>query len=389
MSHVHVCLVSDQTIPNILSIYHFKPDSVLFITTKDMEGKGKTQAILDTLKHLGFDYENRHKRVEVAEDSILDCHNKIGATVQEHDDAEYSVNLTNGTKIMSIAAYDFFKDYGSKMIYIPIDKNEFITPFPKKAHIKPEPLNLRLSVTQYLSAYGLKVSNLEKLERNRKEAIDRKELSRWIVMHYEDIKDLLVWLGGILRKHRDNKKDYLLRGDFEGSTHAENELIKRLNIQHSGKTLSKLMSRSEIRYITGGWLEEFCFCELCEHLKKNIDDIQLGLKLKSNKGVENEFDVMFTKGNALYFVECKTLEQQNLDYRDILYKIGALQKDFGLRVNSYWVTTSSKILKDSDLHPAVKARAEQFNTTVIPPKDVPNLGNIIVDKLKMKEERGL
>lgn len=172
-------------------------------------------------------------------------------------------------------------------------------------------------------------------------------------------------------------------------THAGNELIKRLNIQHSGKTLSKPMSRSEIRYITGGWLEEFCFCELYEHFNNGIDDIQIGLKLRGNKDVENEFDVMFTRDNALYFVECKTLEQQNLDYRDILYKIGTLQKDFGLRVNSYWVTTSSKILRDNDLHPAVKARAEQFKTVVIPPKDVPKLSSIIIDELKTKEERGL
>jgi len=201
VSHVHVCLVSDQTIPNILGIYHFRPDSVLFITTKGMEEKKKTLAILDTLSHLGLDYENKHVRIEVAEDSILDCHSKIGAAVQEYGDAEYSVNLTTGTKIMSIATYDFFRDYGSKMIYIPINRNEFITPFPKKAHIRSEPLNLRLSVIQYLAAYVLKVTNTEKLERYRKEAIDRKNLSKWIADNYESIKNLLVWFGGILRNH--------------------------------------------------------------------------------------------------------------------------------------------------------------------------------------------
>ena len=39
MSHIHVCLVSDQTIPNILGIHHFSPDELLFITTEGIEGK--------------------------------------------------------------------------------------------------------------------------------------------------------------------------------------------------------------------------------------------------------------------------------------------------------------------------------------------------------------
>ncbi|HOJ43762.1 MAG TPA: DUF1887 family CARF protein, partial [Syntrophorhabdaceae bacterium] len=230
------------------------------------------------------------------------------------------------------------------------------------------------------------VSNADKLERYCKEALERKELSRWITLKYDNIKNLLVLLGGVLRNHRDDKKDYLLQVDFEEPTPWERELIDLMGMHYSGKKLLKSMTRSEIRFITGGWLEEFCFCELHEHLRNCIDDIQIGLKLKSHKGAENEFDVMFTVENALYFVECKTLEQQNLDYKDILYKIGALQKDFGLRVNSYWVTTSTKILRDMDLKPAVKARAEQFNTVIVPPKDVVHFAHIVREKLQIGKQ---
>lgn len=389
MSHVHVCLVSDQTIPNILGIYHFKPDTVFFITTKEMEKKEKTAAIVDTLKSMGLDFEGRYKKIIVAEDSILDCHRKIDESVQDVQEPEFSVNLTNGTKIMSIAAYDYFKDYGSKMIYIPINKNEFISPFPKKAHVKPETLDLRLTVSQYLTAYGLKVSNHNKLERYSKEALERKDLSRWIASNYSKVKNLLVVLGGALRNHRDDSKDYMLQEDFNGATPSDKELIRRLGMSMSGDIISKLMNRSEIRYVTGGWLEEFCFCEIQDYLGKGIDDIKIGLKLKNRKGSENEFDVMFTMDNALYFVECKTLEQQNLDYKDILYKIGALQHDFGLRVNSFWVTTSSRILKNDELLPAVEARAAQFNTVIVPPKDVPCFGKIVAEKLKLENNNNI
>ena len=389
MSHVHICLVSDQTIPNILGIYHFKPDTVFFITTKEMEKREKTTAIVETLKGMGLNFEGRYKKIIVAEDSILDCHRKIDESVQDVQDSEFSVNLTNGTKIMSIAAYDYFKDYVSKMIYIPINKNEFISPFPKKAHTKPETLDLRLMVNEYLAAYGLNVSNHKKLKRYGDEALERKDLSRWIASNYSKVKNLLVVLGGALRNHRDDSKDYMLKIDFNGATPSDKELIQRLGMSYSDDTISKLMTRSEIRYITGGWLEEFCFCELHHYLNNGIDDIKTGLKLKNRKGNENEFDVMFTMDNALYFVECKTLEQQNLDYKDILYKIGALQQDFGLRVNSFWVTTSSGIMKNDELKPAVEARAAQFNTVIVPPKDVPDFGKIVAKKLKLENHNNI
>lgn len=60
------------------------------------------------------------------------------------------------------------------MIYIPIPKNEFIIPFPKKSPGKPTELALRLSAVHYLTAYGLDVVNKAKLKGYQEEAIRRK-----------------------------------------------------------------------------------------------------------------------------------------------------------------------------------------------------------------------
>jgi Domain of unknown function (DUF1887). len=140
-----------------------------------------------TLDRLGLKYQ--HDSVIVREDSILDCHKKLSKWIEEKEDSEFVVNLTGGTKIMSIAAYEFFKDYSSKMIYIPIPKNEFIVPFPKKQPAEPVKLDLRLSVIEYLTAYGLTVTNESHLSRYREEAIKRRELSAWIVENYDNLKN--------------------------------------------------------------------------------------------------------------------------------------------------------------------------------------------------------
>ena len=377
MSHVHVCLVSDQTIPNILGIFHFNPDKLLFITTQDMEKKEKVSSILKTLNRLGRRYDERYAKINIQEDSILDCHRKIEKWIKGKEDADFIVNLTCGTKIMSIAAYEYFKDYSSKMIYIPIPKNEFISPFPKKSPGRSTALDLRLNVVQYLTAYGLDIVNEAKLSGYHNEASRRRELSNWLVKHYIKTKNLLVWLGGNLRDHRDDK-EYYLEGQFSGATESEVELMEKLGFSRKGDNISIKLNRSTLRYLTGGWLEEYCFNELAELKGKGIDDVVLNLKLRKGG---NEFDVMFTKDNALYFVECKSLDQETDKKADILYKIGALQKEFGLKIGSFLVTTSPHILKDGEIKFSLKIRAEQFKTIIISPENVISFKNILTEQL--------
>jgi len=360
-----VSLVSDHTIPNILAIKHFDPDYLVFITTDAMEKKDKTEAILNTLHKLGMDYRGRYKSGIVKEDSLLDCQRKIDEIVAGKEDSRFIVNLTGGTKIMSIAAYEYFKDFDSKMSYIPLPKNEFITPFPKRAPGKPTPLKTRLKVIEYLTAYGLRVTNEKKLTNYTKESLSRRQLTKCIVLNYEELKNLLIWFSGNLRKYRDEKR-YLLRGTFEGANKTENELIKKMGFEYKNSVVSKELTRSEIRFLTGGWLEEYCFNELADLIKDGlIDDLVLGLKLRGKDGTDNEFDLMFTRENSLYFIECKSLDQVEDKKTDILYKIGALQKEFGLKIKSFLVTTSTSIFKNGDIRPSVKARAEQFNTKII------------------------
>jgi len=92
---------------------------------------------------------------------------------------------------------------------------------------------------------------------------------------------------------------------------------------------------------------------------------------------------MFTRDNALYFIECKSLDQNEDKKTDALYKVGALQKEFGLRVESFFVTTSPYILKDGKIKQSLRARAEQFKTTIIPPSKVSQFGEILERNLKI------
>jgi hypothetical protein len=95
---------------------------------------------------------------------------------------------------------------------------------------------------------------------------------------------------------------------------------------------------------------------------------------------------MFTKDNALFTVECKSLGQHEDKKTDVLYKIGALQKDFGLRASSYLVSTSDHVMKDGKIKKSLEARAEQFKTTIIPPLEVARFADTLAQTLDLREE---
>lgn len=382
MSYIHVCLVSDQTIPNILPIAEYKPDELLLISSAAMEKKNKSAHIIASLKNMGLDYSNKFSVLQVIEDSIVDCHRKIDEWSTGRDDAKFIVNLTCGTKIMSIAAYEYFKDYGSKIFYVPIGQNQMVNIFPKRSSNQVYPLNNRIKVLDYLAAYGLQVKNSNKLVQLADDASNRKELAFWMANHYQQIRNILSRLGGALRPHRNTKKPFILKDSFFGATPTELELLNMAGFLVQGDYLEKELVKSEIQFLTGGWLEEFCFNELQPLLGSEIDDLVTGIKIGNPVGTDNEFDLMFTRENALYTVECKSGDQNDDKKADALYKVAALQKDFGLYVNSFFVSTSPYILKDGELKPSLQARAEQFKTTVITPDRVVDFRNVVKNSLK-------
>ena len=385
MRSVHVVLVSDQTIPNILGIHHQKPDELLFITTTEMDKRMKIEAMRECLSSVGFSWADEQvHRVSVQEDSILDTHRKLAEWIVGRESVEFTVNLTGGTKIMSIAAYEFFKEYGATMLYIPLHRNEFITPFPKRFGATATPLSLRLGVKEYLLGYGLKVTNEKSVCNAARDALSRKELSAWIVGNYSLLKPLLQRFSDKLREHRGNRDGFDCSTSHVLVNDCEQELMNRIGFIHNGNGYRKHLTKSEIAYLTGGWLEEYCYNAIAAMKGQGIDDVVTGVKIMNALKRDNEFDVMFTRDNALYTVECKSLDQNDDRKADALYKIAALQKDFGLRVKSFFVSTSPHILRDDgQLKPAIAARAEQFNTTVIPPDEVVCFAAKLKESLKI------
>ncbi len=378
MSHIHVCLVSEQTIPNILGIHYFKPDKVIFCTSEKMEQQRRTDAIINTLKLYGLDYSSDtiHERIQVDQDCLDDCEMKLAKIARKYRDAEIIVNLTGGTKIMVLASYNAFKSVAKSMIYTPIPKNEFITVHPKDDSCKnPVSFNLKLSVEAYVTAYGFKIENKQKIEQLKSNAVSNKNLCKWMAQNYREIEDLLMELYSQLKDQRGKK--YELKIDYIPKKTAEREFLEKLAMSET--RISKILSKNDTRFLTGDWVSDYCFNEIADF----ADDCVTGIELLSPDGAPNEFDVMFTKDNALFIVECKSLQPEKYRYKEFLYKIGSLQQDFGLRVDGYMVSTARRILtSDGKIDEDIIKRAKQCRTKVMHPDDLGDVSKFIKSNIK-------
>ncbi|MEA2113991.1 MAG: DUF1887 family CARF protein [Thermodesulfobacteriota bacterium] len=330
MTTILVSLVSEQTIPNILFIKECNSiDIYLFLSSKIMEGKNKSHDIIQACNDVT---DNNCTIITVQEDSLQDIERQLTKQSFNHSD-NFIVNLTAGTKIMAIGTYDFFKNKNSKMIYIPIGKNEYHTLYPTSGEKKTtKPIDYRIGVHDYLTGYGITIKNPKKIN---KTLCLKTESDQFFLFYIECGKNELYSLND-LRKYRDKKKVSI--GDL---SHKSQEILIKCPVERFRK--AEVLRKAEVKYLTGEWFEEYVYYLIKTSFNLNEKDIAIGVQIERG-GVQNEIDIMFTRENRLYVIECKTStydENQNKNIlNETLYKISALKKDFGLFVKPYLFTLS-------------------------------------------------
>jgi hypothetical protein len=334
MKQILVTLISDQAIPNVLFVSEMKTiaDHYLFLTTEYMEQKGKSEAILNACEL----ERNKVKTIIIKEDEPA----AIKKALYDHDlglmtDTRFHVNVTGGTKLMSLAVYEYFRNLKSIFYYLPIGKNIFQR-FSNRAFEEPFAMTYRITMHEYLLACGLSYEIKTKFAFSQS---DTKEL-------YEDYRQ------------------YGFRFELF-------PVQKALNF-----AAYSIMPEN----IRGVWFEEFIYY----HLKRkfNLPDNMIACSVMIFKDMQipyndNEFDVMYVYNNELNVVECKVQMsgKKPLSKIDgILYKLGAINKNFGLKTNSYLYTLSHLRNRSGKFNAPLLRKCELLN--IQPPIDQMNFEKI-------------
>lgn len=358
-----VSLVSDQTIPNVQLIKEFKHqiDDFLFITTDAMEKKGCRQWI-----ELAANVQNSQIRT-INPYSFDDI-------VQKLDSFDFSlydrviVNLTGGTKIMSLVTSDYFKELGAEIYYIPGNDKSLLKLFPGR---KKEVLELEQSVSlkEYLVSYGFTIN--ESQASGFSKEYTQSVFDKFVVNGFTDYIN-------VLSKLRDKREKSVEIATIENLTDFLNYL------EFPIMSLLKL-TKLQVKYFTGEWFEEYVADRLTDELGESLD-MSVGIQIKKDqiineekKSFSNEMDILFMYKNKFYSIECKTsvfdtIEEKNergetiYKERNILgetiYKSDSLKQKFGLFAHTYIFILDSIGDKREKLKSHLE-RAELSNITII------------------------
>ena len=357
---VIVTIVSEQTVPNVLFIKEFSAaDKYIFVSTEKMESptRNTTEKIIDAAGIA----KSKIKTIVVIEDSLLDIDTKLIEQLDIEDDDNVLVNITGGTKIMSLGVYNYFSRNGAADIYyIPIGKNEIRQVFPlRKNRIKS--LEFRINLLDYLKAYGVQVQPVSYSSKNT--FLKPVEQTSALFKSFITNRSELYYNAEEIRINNFRGKK------IEKNNEAQNKIFESaLVFSNYGVVFdsSDTISKGETKYLTGEWFEEFVYPIIKRTLNKNDDEIGMGVQLIKGD-TPNEYDIVFTHNNSLYVIECKTdiadNEEGKISYlfTNTLYKAATLKKEFGLWVNYFLFALNDF----SDLKEEQKSRAKLLDIKLV------------------------
>jgi hypothetical protein len=366
MKTLLVTLISDQTIPNVQFIKEKKNENTwyLFVSTKKMEDKGVKIWIMNVCDIA----EDKTFTLVVDQFSLNDIELKLNELNYDEYD-RLIVNVTGGTKIMSHTVTEFFKEFSAEIFYLTGIENTILKVHPKtKQSVKS--LTNQINLDEYIRSHGFE------LKEGRLSRISFEYTKQFLILFLSNEGNYSAVFSELRKLRNDKKKKYEIN-QVEGL---------RFFLREAKFPLSDndhlIITRSEIKYLTGEWFEEYIYYSLKQELNISDGNIKTGITLSKNN-TENEFDVVFLYNGNLYTIECKTsiINRENNLMLETIYKATALQKNLGLYSKSSIFTLSSKETKD--VREAHLDRGKLFNIDVFCREDITS-SKTIAELLKIK-----
>lgn len=370
---VMLCLVSRQTLQNLLPILHYRPRRVFFLSTQEEDAS--RIALEPVVRELGI----------VCEPPIyVDAYDPLGiaaACMQLRDrlhGERLVVNLTGGTKVMSLATYRIFSQAPCEIIYTDTPNARLLKLHPESRG--PEPLRAALDIPMYLRANG----HLTTM-RPQPAWGAQPQLSAFIGAHMIAVSPFL-WS---LRRHIGQGEELharlpLLRSRGKGLGTLRGRPL--LGVAEETKRLlalgreAGLIQRSRVTpefveftltdsaaraYFCGGWLEEYV-----EAVGRQVgfDQVARGVSLRwpDRPGEEkDELDVVILHRYRLHVLSCKTGA-----YKDHIYELESLSKRAGGLFASATLVISDE---RRSISPHLRSRLQELRLRLWAAEDLPTL----------------
>lgn len=362
MKHIHVCLVSDQPIPNLTTILQFQPDHIILLKTKEMEEKASF--LKGVIQKKGF---NVDEEIIEAYD-INDVIRVSESIIKRCRDCNVTLNITGGTKIGTLGTFQVFYNYSKPIFYVDTRDNKILKLFPETEQ-QEIPIEVKISIKDYLAAYGFVIDDYVKDDNY---IYRRKDLTNYLA---NNIK-MVVYLNSNLHGFND-KSPMPVIIKSPTVTSPLSELLSQLEGVRVKDGQLIINDGDSLRYLKGIWFEEYVYMQ-AKVLQP--DDIMLNVTgrwmTKSKYKPKNEFDVLFSKGNRLFYISCKTSNPNRIDTgneiigaegigREYLYELDSIG-DTALGLFGKRMLASARKIEDS----YVRERARILNIDIVDGRDI-------------------
>lgn len=214
-----------------------------------------------------------------------------------------TLNVTGGTKVAALAAFQAFYFQNRRIIYLNTSDNLLLQLSPESSSMKIEKNHIKTK--DYLVAYGMNPTSDVHSPAKRRPGLH--ELSETLISD----GDLLSKLNSAIERQR--KKDSAINLNLNELGNNAEALANILHTTGAAEQTSSnnlhISTPENIFFCQGGWLEEFVYWSIKDLSIKHLD-VAMNVKVewdgKGKRPTENEFDVLFTHNNRLHIISCKT-----------------------------------------------------------------------------------
>ena len=331
MKNIHITNIGGQALPVLQGIAEFHCDTVLLLHSAESQVIAeKIKSIVDGDVQLCF-VPNPNDYFAL----LAFCEN----LVLGYPGSKFFVNISSGTKIMSLALFAFFKDHHPDNRIFHIDQNGIVH-FLEQDH--SQPLQNLLPIRSFIDYSGQKIKSMTKYEEIDPELFICKNFAKNLYQSsYSEYRNFCQLYAEYNSQYNDDES-FELTNNHSGSSvtwsKEGNELVFSLYRKFKTETEEHCFIGKDCIGIAleAKWFE----LEVAEMLSnwERTKELVWSLVVPYQDGqAKNEIDVVINTGNKLLFVECKT---QIYDIKDI-DKFRNVTKNYGgLGAKSILITYS-------------------------------------------------
>ena len=301
--NIHICLVSQQAAANLLPALDptLKPAKIVLVVTAKMQRQAahltavlKENAIQAELLQLSNEQDFHQTENELIE---------LAARLEEHT---VTLNITGGTKLMSVAAQSVAQASGWRMFYVDADTDRAIWLGQDKT--PPHPLQEQLKLRHYLRSYGFELTS--KPNRSQASAAQQR-LTQTLVEQVGSLEASISVLNALAQDAENRRSLGVPMNDWQRDSRSLDVLLRyfedaaALSVQGDRIQFASEAARD---FVKGGWLELHAIQAVHQVTGSlGIRDKAMGLEVQDvTTETRNELDIAFMARNRLFVMECKT-----------------------------------------------------------------------------------